>query len=364
VATTLDRYDEIRQRIGERFQTDPSPRLFRVQCPKCRRMDTTEIRGVSGGEVEFECERCETRTVSDAGGLRGKLSWKLDCAARWSIYGIDMETFSKAHFGGIGTLDVSRFVAEEIYGGRVPRAIMYGDLQIADDVAGRLLDILPPELLKTMLTTRLNRDLRLSKDFVENFCHKAQVRPDMSYVEYVRTELPRAAMRAAGGEGSTQDDALSPQGVIPERTLVRCGNAFSRFFYGREHKVELPDGSVLETVDLRTAEVARGLIHYALSVRRGEIPSSGGVKGAIRSYLAAQEPAPEVYPFLRKLFRQVQGPNVATLLAILPEDYLKTVQLLLTHFAASRAAATAIQAVVERPTAPSKRRVFSAGGNS
>ena len=54
------------------------------------------------------------------------------------------------------------------------------------------------------------------------------------------------------------------------------------------------------------------------------------MQAAIRSYLGAQKTPENVYPFLRRLFRQEKGPNIATLLAVLPKDYLRTVELLLT----------------------------------
>ena len=46
----------------------------------------------------------------------------------------------------------------------------------------------------------------------------------------------------------------------------------------------------------------------------------------IKAFLAERDSAPAVYPFLRQLFHQDHGPNITTLLAILPLDYLAGVR--------------------------------------
>ncbi|TMQ68188.1 MAG: hypothetical protein E6K80_14475 [Candidatus Eisenbacteria bacterium] len=51
-------------------------------------------------------------------------------------------------------------------------------------------------------------------------------------------------------------------------------------------------------------------------------------------------PSPALYPFLRRLFGQERGPNIPTLLAILPIDFLAMV-LAITEFLAEVAAARA-----------------------
>ena len=45
-----------------------------------------------------------------------------------------------------------------------------------------------------------------------------------------------------------------------------------------------------------------------------------------------------MYPFLRHVFGQIDGPNVTTLLAILPRDYLETIHLVLCGMTGSLAA--------------------------
>src|SRR5207237_1346098 len=103
-------YHEISAALVERFGVAPRHGLFRPRCPKCQCIDATEVVEVAEAHVSFRCERCDTLHHDDWRGVRGKLSWKLDCAARWNLYAIDTETFAKEHQASLGTYEISRFV--------------------------------------------------------------------------------------------------------------------------------------------------------------------------------------------------------------------------------------------------------------
>jgi len=95
VSTTFENYSKIQEMLAGNFEHFSMRNLFRAQCAKCYRMDGTHVRKVKGRDIRLGCERCGAKWWQSAAEVRGKLSWKLDCAARWNLYGIDMETFSK-----------------------------------------------------------------------------------------------------------------------------------------------------------------------------------------------------------------------------------------------------------------------------
>ena len=213
----------------------------------------------------FGCERCnKSDMVQDIAEVRGKLSWKLDCAARWNLYGIDLETFSKAHIAELGSFEISRFISQQFYGGKVPATLRYGDVQLSKELSLKLLEILPPPIFKALFATNRTRDLVLTKDYVENFCRGYPVRPGVSYIDYVRSELPKQAVHERSlmsdyAQGSGSDYAHGsgwiaqgsgvgpgtsfnvPGELIEENTLIAYGNRFSKFYYGREYGIRLPD---------------------------------------------------------------------------------------------------------------------------
>ena len=87
--SSTSRRDQDAHRRGVR---EPCSRnLYRVLCPQCRRIDETEIVETSGESVSYRCQSCGLENRQPVSRLCGKLSWKLDCAARWKLYRVDTE---------------------------------------------------------------------------------------------------------------------------------------------------------------------------------------------------------------------------------------------------------------------------------
>ncbi|OGF23110.1 MAG: hypothetical protein A2V63_04040 [Candidatus Eisenbacteria bacterium RBG_19FT_COMBO_70_11] len=330
VAQTLEGYAAIQERLAANCQQYTPRNLFRVQCPECRCIDATDIRGVEAGWVAFHCERCGKDMRQVTGAVRGKLAWKLDCAARWNLYQIDTETFSKTHFADLGTLNISKFVSQEIFGGKIPAIVKYGDLRLSRELSGRLLEALPPRMLKALLTTRLRRDLDLTRDYVENFCRKYTIRPGVSYVDYVRQELPRKALALESELERPRQTSSDGHRESAENELVAFGNRFSAFFYNKRYDVRFPVAEAFDGIEPATLTTARDAIRHALHLRDGGMHDSEALKLQIKNFFADRPSAPGVYPFLRKVFGQTDGPNITSLLAILPRNYLNTVHLVLS----------------------------------
>jgi len=337
ISITFHNYDKMIELLSQRFKNFTMKNLFRVQCPKCSCIDSTHIMKVDSRNVKFMCERCqESNLVQSVDEIKGKLSWKLDCAARWNIYGIDLETFSKAHVAELGSFEISRFFSEQFYGGKVPDIIQYGDVKLSRDLSYKLLDILPPAILKNLFASHRTRDLILTKKYVEHFCSEYSVRPKVSYVDYVRGELPKQAIHEKNIEEKSLHQYIStnniPQGFIDEKSLITYGNCFSRFYYGKEYKVCWPKTHVITSADRTTAKTAQKIIQYALTIRQNHQNGDYEIKDGIRKYLKTENISSKVYHYLRKIFVQPNGPNITTLLAIMPKSYLQVIQMLLDYY--------------------------------
>src|SRR3989454_2949567 len=151
VLTTFENNQAIQNALAAKFSDFTIRNLFRPQCPRCFCIDATRVQEIEGGTVRFDCERCGHAAGEDVAGVKGKLSWKLDCAARWNLYGIDLEVFSKVHVAERGTLGVSKFISREFFGGRIPVSVTYGQVLLDRDISYPLLEILPPSLLQKLL---------------------------------------------------------------------------------------------------------------------------------------------------------------------------------------------------------------------
>jgi hypothetical protein len=258
------------------------------------------------------------------------LSWKLDCAARWNLYKIDVETFSKIHLAPTSTFYVAQFLSENFYGGYIPVPVKYGAVQIDKEISYRLIQILPPVILKKLFLEHFNRDIRLTKNSVENFCHKFSIQPGVSYIDYVHKELPKQAIRTA-----TRDNIFSMSTLhSPEEIFCFYGKHFARFYYAKDHSIGCPDLQIIATGDAATARAARNIILYALAVRAEQQVEEKSTRAKIGKYLKDHTKAPAaVIHYIRRIFGQLHGPKLSMLLTLLPEEYLQMVQLALSFHA-------------------------------
>ncbi len=333
VAATFDNYSRIQHQVSEAFNAYTLQNLFNVQCPRCRCLDLTRIRTVVGQEVRFHCYRCSTDFRDLRDNIQGKLSWKLDCAARWNIYSIDFETFSKSHLSPLGSFEISRFLSEQFYGGRVPTPIKYGHLKIHREMSYKLLEILPPKIFKMLLTARMTRDVEISKDSVENFCRNAFVKPGLSYVQYVHKNLPLWALAdpdaLKGINGSRDASTVS----VDEKELIDFGNRFSSFYYGKDYSLRLPDHATIASCDLQTVRVARKIVSYSVAVRTEDKHDPDRGNELIQSFMRAHPEANNlVHQYLRKVVGVTEGPRVTSLLKLLPIPQLQAVEMFLRYY--------------------------------
>jgi hypothetical protein len=333
LAITFERYQAIQTAMQDRFGY-AIQNLFRVQCPRCQCVDATSILRVAES-VEYRCARCDVEAAEPPSTIRGKLNWKLDCAARWNLFGIDSEVFGKAHLALQGTRNVSQFVSVEYFGGRVPDVVRYGELKISRELSGRLLQILPPLAFKRLLTEHLGRDLDLTPDSVAQFAKRFEVLPGTSYADFVRRELPRMALESGWADGA---GSLPSHPGWGRAALIAHANAYSELYHGRRHGIRWPGALVLSDVDAPTIRAARDAVAYSLALRQDRSLGAVEMKARIKSYLSAQPSSPALYPFLRRLFGQEHGPNIPTLLAILPPEYLATLMVITEYVAVAAVA--------------------------
>jgi hypothetical protein len=287
-------------------------------------VDATNILHAGASEVRVSCERCRHSESVAPGELVGKLSWKLDCAARWNLYGTHVEVFSKAHLADLGTLGIARLMSQEYFGGVCPEIVPYGEVRLDPELSYRLLEILPPDLLKGLFVGQLRRDLDLTKDFIENYCLKATVGDGVPYVDYVRRELPRRLLWAGSGYAADGGNAGRYE-PLDDPELLEAARHFARFYYEREHALGLPDVAAARSEDPAVAARARDAVRHALSVRAATGATRAAADGSIRAWLSEAALPDGAYHLIRRICGQEQGPRLATLLTLLPMNYLELV---------------------------------------
>ena len=135
---------------------------FNPICSNCG-VITTRGHSYVNGLVNYSCGCGNVASVSPFNG-NGKLPWKLEWAAKWRIFGITLEGAGKDHCTKGGSRDVADACYRAIWELEPPERFNYefflinGQKMSSSRGIGASLtsitDILPPELLKTLMLSR------------------------------------------------------------------------------------------------------------------------------------------------------------------------------------------------------------------
>jgi lysyl-tRNA synthetase class 1 len=145
---------------GKTVAKDWSP--FNPRCNQCGRITTTKVTGFDSDAetVDYVCACGHSGTVPMAGG--GKLTWRVDWAARWAVLGVTVEPFGKDHASSGGSYDSGKRIAKEIYGYEAPYPVVYEWIMLGKQGAmssstgvvisiSDMLDVVPPEVLRYLI---------------------------------------------------------------------------------------------------------------------------------------------------------------------------------------------------------------------
>ena len=125
-------------------------------CEECGRVNTTYAYHFEDDLVYYRCE-CGFDGVMDIKSGEGKLTWRVEWAARWKIFDVTCEPFGKDHAASGGSYDVSKIISKEIYDYEAPYPIPYEWITLKGEAMskshgvfftpGQWLEIAEPETL-------------------------------------------------------------------------------------------------------------------------------------------------------------------------------------------------------------------------
>lgn len=276
IFTALERTADIARILqevtGKEVETGWSP--WNPRCGSCRRITGGAVRGFdrAAGAVLSQCEHCGAETEQQAAG-GGKLTWRVDWAARWIVLGVTAEPFGKDHASRGGSYDTGQRFAREIFGEEPPVPLVYewialkgqGDMSSSKGnvlSVHELLRMVPPEVLRYLvLKNRPARSISFDPglallrlvDEVDDAAAKdrddralalsraAGFRPVgvpfhhlVLVAQIARFDLDRTlALLERGGYGSLDRDAV--------RERIEMARAWLAKYAPDEIKVEVPD---------------------------------------------------------------------------------------------------------------------------
>ncbi len=133
---------------------------FMPLCESCGRISSTRVTGFDDAWIYYTCDCGYSGRASYRGG--GKLTWRVDWAARWKILGITCEPFGKDHAAAGGSYDTGRRITKEIFGYNPPYPVPYewvhlkgvGAMKSSKGIVipvREMVEILPPEIVRYIL---------------------------------------------------------------------------------------------------------------------------------------------------------------------------------------------------------------------
>lgn len=162
IRTSLQQRDKIAKIIeevtGRKLEEDWYP--FMPLCEECGRINSAKVVGFDDKWIYYRCSCGHEGKASYRGG--GKLTWRVDWAARWKILGITCEPFGKDHAAAGGSYDTGKRLAREIFGIEPPYPIPYewihlkgvGAMSSSKGIVipvREFLDVLPPEIVRFII---------------------------------------------------------------------------------------------------------------------------------------------------------------------------------------------------------------------
>ena len=155
---------------GRELEEDWYP--FMPFCEKCSRINSAKVTGFDDDWIYYECNCGHSGKASYRGG--GKLTWRVDWAARWQILGITCEPFGKDHAAAGGSYDTGKRISKEIFNYEPPYPVPYewvhlkgvGAMKSSKGIVipvKEMIEVIPPEIVR-YITIRVKPERHIEFD--------------------------------------------------------------------------------------------------------------------------------------------------------------------------------------------------------
>ena len=138
IRTSLEKVEEIKE-IFNQYRREPLADdwlPYNPICDECGRVNTTYAYDYDGDIIKYRCE-CGHEGEMDIKSGNGKLTWRVEWAARWKIFGTTCEPFGKDHAASGGSYDVSKIISEEIFDYPAPFPVPYEWITLDGDAMSK-----------------------------------------------------------------------------------------------------------------------------------------------------------------------------------------------------------------------------------
>jgi hypothetical protein len=305
VKTVLEREADVK-RLLERDFPDYTPQaLYYPICPACGHIKGTTLQHYSKHECVVACSNCHVSSTVPTPRLRGKLNWKLDCAARWRLFNVDVEPFTKAYLEpGAGAFWIARSICKEFFGGSEVNPLLIGLVKADAGLDPDGLGCMPPHTLRSIYAERWSKDVHLTRERLLLAASKPDTPGELSYLDKIKRHLPNLKVRSH--ELTSEEYSFLKQAEVFQKAVLRAEPeeyaSAGLTILGLSDAVLWGIRMILrDAVYLRRQDTNYEHFDSALKFSGGELgPNKAAVHGAIREILAHRKGLP-----LRRLIYSV-----------------------------------------------------------
>ncbi|MDP3066060.1 MAG: lysine--tRNA ligase [Methanobacteriaceae archaeon] len=221
IKKSLERAPKIRE-IFNQYRDHPLAENwlpYNPICSECGRVNTTQAHDFQGTNVHYQCQ-CGHQGERDITSGEGKLTWKVEWAARWKIFGVTCEPFGKDHAASGGSYDVSKRISQEIFDYRAPYPVPYEWITLKGDAMSKSQGVFftPGQWLKIGSPETLYYFLFRSKPLK----HK-DFNPEMPFLDFI-DQYDRVERIYYGIEEAASDKEEEKLKKIYEVSQIKIGD--------------------------------------------------------------------------------------------------------------------------------------------
>ncbi len=313
--------DEIQAFIETEFPGYHPEKLFWAVCPTCGYTDATKVGRLEDERVTIQCDRCCTKANVQLNELKGKLNWKLDCAARWAEFGVDAEPFTKAYLEpNAGSFHVAKRIGQRFFGTKDVVPITCGVVTMPTSLGGKILESLPVSVIRNVFVRQAKSDLDISEERIVTEANKLEVIPETTFSELVRQLLPAWLLD-------------SSELTAEHRELLVKGLAYARNFEHRDVRSHLPHRQDFEDVPIDILKQIQTIIQHVVLLRKSfGLPYEDFIGPAKATIERLGDKRRQVTRHFRRIIGQEQGVPNSRFLYLLPISYLMNLESMIDLF--------------------------------
>lgn len=311
----FSRMSEVYSFLKEQFPLYTMKKLFWPVCPECKKMDEAGVDEVNGDEVVVHCGRCQSQYKGPWQDTPGKFSWKIDEAVKWNVYHCDFEPFSKAYLDpDLGSYVISKKLSDKFFGGNAPEIIQYGQVFMSKELSYTLMTSLPRAVFDNLFLENRKKDMTISREKVIQATKKYNVRPDLSFYDYVQSILPYDNL----------DTLNSAKSDHQSDTLIQYGNEFARYFLHTNLYPTIPSSVELTVLNNEDLKTIRDLFLWIVEHKiNNKADSFDAFLNMVNEYMLNKKIIKmKLFPILRKILSMQKGAPMTRIFYHMPMEFL------------------------------------------